>query len=377
MIYADYSATTPVSPEVMEAMAPYYSQLFFNPSSVYTAGRQVLAAIEQARFQVADCIGADPQEIIFTSGGTESDNMAIKGVALHPQNKKRHIVTTVIEHHGVLEPCRQLEQQGFTVTYLPVDQYGRVSVEDLEKALTPDTFLVSIMWVNNETGALQEIKELARTAHQAGALFHTDAVQAMTTQHVDVKELGADLLTISAHKFYGPKGCGALYCSSNVPLSALIKGGQQENHLRGGTENVPSLIGMGKAAQLLKMNRENDVKKMEFLKDRILTHFSGREGILINSRPQYSVPSVCNIGFAGIEAEAVVFYMNREEILISMGAACNTKSVEPSYVIRAMGIPDEYLRGCVRISLGAGMTAEEADRICICLENTFCRLNRN
>lgn len=376
MIYADYSATTPVRPEVLEAMTPYYSQLFFNPSSVYPAGRQVREAVEKARARTADCIGAEAEEIIFTSGGTESDNMAIKGVALHPDNKKRHIITTEIEHHGVLEPCRQLEEQGFSVTCLPVDRYGRVSETDLRKAITEDTFLVSVMWVNNETGAVQDIKKLARIAHQSGAVFHTDAVQAMTTQPVDVREAEVDLLTISAHKFYGPKGCGALYCRKGIPVSALIKGGQQENHLRGGTENVPSLIGMGHAAMLLKENRKKSVKQMERLKERIVTRFSGREGILINSGPDYSAPSVCNIGFAGIEAEAVVFYMNRAGILISMGAACNTKSVEPSYVIRAMGVPEEYLRGCVRISLSSYMTETEADTICDCLEAAFRRLNR-
>lgn len=376
MIYADYAATTPMHPSVLRAMEPYCLEQFFNPSSIYPEGRRVLAALEEARRQVAHYIGAKPGEIIFTGGGTESDNLAIKGLALHPNNQKRHIITTQIEHHAVLEPCRWLERQGFTVTYLPVDRYGRVSPEHLEQVIDEDTFLVSVMWVNNETGTLQEIQGLAETAHRHGALFHTDAVQAMTTQVVDVNALGVDLLTLSAHKFYGPKGCGALYCREGVLLEAVNSGGQQEFHVRGGTENVPAVIGMAQAVALLSDSRSQSTVQMQRLKDKLISAFSGEEDVLVNSPAECTVPSVCNLGFRGIEAEAVVFYMSREGILISMGAACNTRSVEPSHVIEALHVPDGYLRGCVRISLSGGMTDQELDKLCSSLKRTVERLKR-
>ncbi|MBT9779553.1 aminotransferase class V-fold PLP-dependent enzyme [Clostridium sp. MCC353] len=374
MIYADYAATTPVRPEVLEAMIPYFTGHYFNPSSVYREGREAALAVENARRITASCLNAGEDEILFTSGGTESDNLAVKGTALHPDNKRRHIITSSTEHHAVLESCRFLEQYGFTVTYLPVDRLGRVRKETLEAAFTPDTFLVSIMWVNNETGVIQDIKTLADAAHRHGCLFHTDAVQAMGTQTVDVKATGVDLLSFSAHKIYGPKGCGALYCRKGVPLKRLISGGQQERYLRAGTENVPAVAGFGKAVELLASERERDAAAMESLKTMMLNRLEGRNGILVNSPAAACVPSILNLGFREIEAEGLVFHLSRQGILVSMGAACDTKSVEPSHVLKAMGVPEEYLRGCIRISLGHGMKREEVELLCGRLLETVERI---
>ncbi|MBS6644266.1 MAG: cysteine desulfurase [Clostridiaceae bacterium] len=376
MIYADYAATTPVRPEVFEAMSPYFSGQYFNPSSVYREGREAALAVQNARRITASYLNAREDEILFTSGGTESDNLAVKGTALHPDNKKRHIITSSIEHHAVLESCRFLERFGFTVTCLPVDRLGRVKVETLEAAFTPDTFLVSVMWVNNETGVIQDIKALADAAHRHGCLFHTDAVQAMGTQAVDVEASGVDLLSFSAHKIYGPKGCGALYCRKGVPLLRLISGGQQERYLRGGTENVPAIAGLGRAVELLASERERETAVLENLKAMLLKRLEGRDGILVNSPPAACVPSILNLGFRGIEAEGLVFHLSRQGILLSMGAACDTKSVEPSHVMKAMGVQEEYLRGCIRISLGRGTKQEEIDLLCGKLLETVERMGR-
>ena len=374
MIYADYAATTPVREEVLEAMLPYLAGQYYNPSSVYREGRQAAMAVRSARETAASCLNAGADEILFTSGGTESDNLAIKGAALHPDNKKRHIITSSTEHHAVLESCRFLERHGFSVTYLPVDRLGRVSVKALEEAFTADTFLVSVMWVNNETGTVQDIKPLAEAAHRHGCLFHTDAVQAMATQKVDVKAAGVDLLSFSAHKIYGPKGCGALYCRKGVRLECMNSGGQQENYLRGGTENVPAIAGMGKAVELLETEREQVSGRMERMKDAFLSRLEGREGILVNSPSGVTAPSVLSLGFQGIEAEGLVFHMSRQGFLISMGAACDTKSVEPSHVMTAMGVPEEYVRGNVRISLGRDTTPEDMELLCRTLLETAERM---
>lgn len=376
MIYADYAATTPVHEEVLRAMEPYFTTQFFNPSAVYSGGRENAKALEKARENMASCIGASGSELIFTSGGTESDNLAIKGIALHPQNQRRHIITTQIEHHAVLEPCRWLETQGFSVTYLPVNAHGIVEPEMLRQALTEDTCLVSVMWVNNETGAVQNIRELAQMTHEAGAWFHTDGVQAMTTQEVHVKELGVDLFSFSAHKFYGPKGCGALYCRAGVPLAAQNQGGQQEFYHRGGTENVPAIIGMAKAMELLQKNRRRHVERMEEYRQMLLKHFAGKKNVRLQSIPEFCVPSIMNLGFSGIEAEGILFYLNQQEIFLSMGAACNTRSIEPSHVLRAMQVPEEYVRGCVRISLSGEMKRQEVEILANQLEWVVQRLHR-
>lgn len=359
MIYADYASTTPMDAGVLEDMMPYLTSEFYNPSSIYPKGIETKTAIQQSRKRIADILGANEKEIIFTSGGTESNNLAIKGVATHPENSKRHIITTQIEHHSVLNPCKYLEDRGYRVSYLPVSQNGIVAAQDLEKLLCEDTLLVSVMYINNEIGSIQNIKELCGIAHNHGALFHTDAVQAFCTEALDVSELGVDLLSISAHKFYGPKGIGLLYYREGVKLQAQIQGGQQEGHMRGGTEPVAQIIGMAKAAELVKMQREDLTLKLKRQKDIIIQRVCGLKDIIINGKQSAACPSIINIGFKDIEAEGIVFKLAMEGIMVSMGAACNTASIEPSHVLKAIGVDSDYLRGCIRISLGKNITDED------------------
>ena len=363
MLYFDYAATTPVDGQVVAAMAPFFTEEFYNPSSLYTPGKKAGQAIQKARSQVAALIGAEPEEILFTSGGTEADNTALIGAALAARKRgslRRKLVVSAIEHHAVLETCRFLETLGFETVLLPVDPLGRVLPETLAEAVGPDTAVVSVMWVNNEIGTLQDIPTLAAVAHRAGALFHTDAVQALGTQPVDFHRCGADLMSISSHKIYGPKGCGALAVRTGVELPALLHGGQQEGGRRGGTENVPAIVGFGKAAQLLSQRREADARQMLAHKLRMLAALAS-EDILCLSPPEATAPSVLNIALRGVEAEGMVFCLNREGICLSMGAACNSKSVEPSHVVRALGMPEEYVRGCLRLSFGRGQSDEDCD----------------
>lgn len=373
MIYADYAATTPVDPGVLECMLPYLREQFFNPSALYPQAQMVKAAMDQARSQVASLIGGTPEEIIFTSGGTESDNLAILGTALHPDQKKRHLITSSIEHHAILSSCDWLESHGFRVTRLRVDAYGRVDPRELEAAMTPDTFLVSVMWVNNELGTVQNIGELSRIAHAGGALFHTDAVQAATTQHIDVAAQQIDLLSISSHKIYGPKGCGALYVRKGVPVTAMHHGGQQEGYLRGGTENVPAIIGMGAAAQLLQETFEDRCEKMIRWKNRLVEGFSRLENVRIDSPLDCSAPSILHLSVKDAEAEGLLFWLSRAGVAASMGSACNTQSVEPSHVIRAINLPPEYARGSIRLSLGCGLDDEQIEQLIQIITKTIHR----
>ena len=359
MIYADYAATTPLDSRVLDAMLPFLREDFYNASALYLAARQVRAAVENARAQVAALIGCESDEIIFTSGGTESDNLAVKGIALHPSQTKRHIITSSIEHHALLESCAWLERFGFSVTYLPVDRYGRVSPDELAAAMTPDTFLVSVMWVNNELGTVQDIPTLAAVAHRGGALFHTDIVQALGTQRVSARGCGADLMSLSSHKIYGPKGMGALYVKRGTPLSQIQNGGQQEDYLRGGTENTAGIVGFGEAARLLALEREEMLPRLRRWKEMLLQAASGWEGVLIDSPLDCTADSVIHLAFRDIEAEGMLFWLSQRGVQVSMGSACNTKSVEPSHVVRAIGLPPEYARGAMRISLGRGMTDEK------------------
>ena len=361
MIYADYAATTPVDPRVLETMLPYLQNDFYNPSSLYGESRRVRSAVEAARAQIASLIDCDADELIFTSGGTESDNLAVKGTALHPENHKRHIITTAIEHHAVGESCEWLEKMGFRVTYLGVDRYGRVSAEELREAMCPDTFLVSVMWVNNELGTVQDIPVLSRIAHEGGALFHTDIVQALGTQRIAVRGSDIDLMSLSSHKIYGPKGTGALYVRHGIPLHPMQSGGQQELFLRGGTENVPGIVGFGKAAELIQNEREECVSALRKYKEKIIKAAGGWDGVLINSPTDCTADSILHLAFRDIEAEGMVFWLSQRGVAVSMGSACNTMSVEPSHVVKAIGLAPEYERGCLRLSLGRGITEEQVD----------------
>ena len=361
MIYADYAATTPTDPRVTACMQPYLSEQFYNPSSIYPDARKVRAAVERAREQAARLLGAQPEHVFFTSGGTESDNLAILGTALHPSNRKRHIITSAVEHHAVLESCAWLERFGFRVTYLAVDRFGSVSPEALAEVMGPDTFLVSIQWVNNEIGTIQDIPALARAAHEGGAWFHTDAVQAIATQPVSVDAI--DLLTFSSHKIYGPKGAGVLYVREGVPLAPLIHGGQQEKSLRGGTENVPALIGMGAAAELLAAERAQHTVQLKRWKQMLLDRLEGLRGVQVNSPAGITADNVLHFSVKNREAEALLLRLLQKGVQASMGSACDTERVEPSHVVWAIGLPEDYARGSIRLSLGMRMNDHEIDEL--------------
>lgn len=357
MMYFDYAATTPLAPSVKNAMEPYLTDQFFNASSLYRGGKAAAEAVSRARGQVAALVGARPEQIVFTSGGTEADNTAILcgGQAWRKQGRRR-VIVSAIEHHAVLSSAEYLEEMGFSLTVLPVDPWGHVSPQELEKAMDEQVAIVSVMWVNNELGTVQDIPALAQIAHRYGALFHTDAVQALGTQYVDFAGCGADLMSISAHKIYGPKGCGALIIRDGLQLPSLLHGGQQESGRRGGTENVAAIVGFGAAAENLQKSRERDIQTMAGQRQ-LLLELLRDENVRVNS-PESGAPSVLNISFRDVEAEGMLFFLGMDGICVSMGSACNSKSVEPSHVIQAIRTPPEYARGSIRISLGHGVTEE-------------------
>lgn len=362
MIYADYAATTPVDPRVLETMLPYLQNEFYNPSSLYPASRGVRAAVENARAQIAALIDCDADELIFTSGGTESDNLAVKGTALHPDNHKRHIITTAIEHHAVTESCEWLEEQGFRVTYLGVDRFGRVSAGELREAMCPDTFLVSVMWVNNELGTVQDIPALSRIAHEGGALFHTDIVQALGTQRIAVRESDIDLMSLSSHKIYGPKGTGALYVRRGTALHPMQSGGQQELFLRGGTENVPGIIGFGKAAELA-LAAAGAYVALAPLRDKLVELLrAGGAEVVVNGAAAPRLPHVLNMRVPGVRAEDLLHLLEPAGLLCSAGSACTSSHPAPSHVLLAMGLTDAQARESLRISLSRYTTAEDVEQ---------------
>ena len=361
-IYMDNAATARVTEPVFEAMRPYFCEIFGNPSSVHAFGREARKAVEQARRQVAAALGAQAGEIYFTGSGTEADNWALRGAAYAQKARGRHIITTQIEHHAVLHAAEQLEKEGFEVTYLPVDGDGVVSLEALEKALRPDTTLVSIMAANNEIGAIQPIREAAKLAKAHGALFHTDAVQAIGCVPIDVKADGIDLLSLSGHKFHAPKGVGALYIRSGVKLQRLIYGGAQEKTQRGGTENVASIVGMGKAIELAMESMESRNAYVSGLRDRLI------EGILrripetrLNGHRTQRLSGNVNVSIRYIEGEALLLSLDMKGIAGSSGSACTSGSLDPSHVLLAIGLPHEIAHGSLRLSLSEENTAEEVD----------------
>ncbi len=361
-IYMDNAATTRVTEPVFEAMRPYFCETFGNPSSVHAFGREARKAVEQARRQVAAALGAQAGEIYFTGSGTEADNWALRGAAYAQKARGRHIITTQIEHHAVLHAAEQLEKEGFEVTYLPVGEDGIVRLEALEKALRPDTTLVSIMAANNEIGAIQPIREAAKLAKAHGALFHTDAVQAIGCVPIDVKADGIDLLSLSGHKFHAPKGVGALYIRSGVKLQRLIYGGAQEKTQRGGTENVASIVGMGKAIELAMESMESRNAYVSGLRDRLI------EGILrripetrLNGHRTQRLSGNVNVSIRYIEGEALLLSLDMKGIAGSSGSACTSGSLDPSHVLLAIGLPHEIAHGSLRLSLSEENTAEEVD----------------
>jgi cysteine desulfurase len=361
-IYMDHSATTYTRKEVLEAMIPYFTEHFGNPSSIYGIARDSKHAIDVARVQAAKALGADPDEIYFTSGGSESDNWAIKGVALANRKRGNHIITTQIEHHAVLHTCQFLEKEGFEITYLPVDRYGLVNPADLEKAITDKTILISIMYANNEIGTIEPITELGAIARKHKVYFHTDAVQAIGNIPIDVKSQNIDLLSLSAHKFYGPKGVGALYIRKGVRIENLIHGGGQERRRRAGTENIAGIVGLGKAIEMATADIPGHNAKIQSMRDRLI------KGVLekipnarLNGHPEKRLPGNFNVSFEFIEGESMLLWLDDEGICASTGSACTSGSLEPSHVLLATGLPVEISHGSLRLSLGDANTEEDVD----------------
>ena len=363
MVYLDNNATTPVDRRVYEAMSPYLFEKFGNPSTLYSIGAEARAAVEEARKKVADLVGAKPDEIVFTGCGSESDNMALKGVAFAQMERGKHVIVSSIEHHAVLNTAAYLEKIGFEVTYLPVDRYGMVDPDDLRQAIRTDTILVSIMLANNEIGTIQPIKELCLVSHERGVLFHTDAVQAAGKLRIDVEELGVDLLSLSAHKIYGPKGVGALYIRKGTKVHPLIHGGHQERGRRAGTENVAGIVGFGKAAEIALQEMEEEAVRIAGLRDRLEGGILERiEDVLINGHPEKRLPNTTNISFRYIEGEAIILKLASHGIFASTGSACSSDTLEPSHVLMAIGLSPEVGHGSVRFSLGKFNTADDVDR---------------
>ena len=362
-IYLDNAATTAVSAEVMEAMTPYFTGVFGNASSIHGYGREAKRAIENARRQVVKALNAAaPQEIYFTAGGSESDNWAIKGVAF--TKGEGHIVTTAIEHHAVLHTCQWLEQRGFTVTYLPVDEYGRVNAAQVEKALRPDTILVSVMAANNEVGTLQPIGEIGALCRERGVLFHTDAVQAVGAIPIDVQAMQIDLLSLSGHKFHGPKGVGALYVRKGVKLENLIHGGAQERGFRAGTENLPAIVGLGKAIDIAHANLADNALRMAALRDRLIEGLMARvPDARLNGHPTDRLPNNVNLSFAKVEGEALLLRLDLVGVAGSSGSACTSGTLDPSHVLMALGLSQAQANGALRLTLGTDTTEEEIDAV--------------
>ncbi|WP_324824037.1 cysteine desulfurase NifS [Sinanaerobacter sp. ZZT-01] len=361
-VYLDYAATTPVKKEVLDEMIPYFTEKFGNPSSLYEIGADSKEAITKARGQVAGLIGAEDKEVIFTSCGSESDNWALIGTAEVKKSKGNHIITTAIEHHAILHTCKYLEKQGFEVTYLGVDSDGRINLSELEAAITDKTILISIMFINNEMGAIQPIKEIADVAKKHGILFHTDAVQAVGNIEIDVKELGVDMMSMSAHKIYGPKGVGALYVRKGVMLPGFIHGGAQEFKKRAGTESVPNIVGFGKAAELAKEGLSDHIARLTELRDYLIKEVTSKiPDVDVNGGMKYRHPGNVNLTFNYIEGESLLILLDMKGICISTGSACSSASLVPSHVLSALGVPVEKIHGSLRFSIGDFTTKEELD----------------
>ena len=363
--YMDYSATTYVKPEVLDAMMPFFTEKFGNPSSFYGISRETKMAVDNARAQVAKAINCDPNEVYFTGGGSEADNWAIKGIATAHMKKGNHIITTKIEHHAVLHTCEFLEKFGFEVTYLDVNEEGFVDLKQLEEAITDKTILVSIMFANNEIGTIQPIKEIGALCREKKVLFHTDAVQAVGSVPVDVKEMNIDLLSLAGHKLYGPKGIGALYIRRGVRIDNLIHGGGQERGRRAGTENIPGVVGLGKAIEIATENIEENRARLTVLRDKLIDGILERipYARLNGPRGDKRLPGNSNISFEFIEGESILLSLDFEGICASSGSACTSGSLDPSHVLLALGLPHEKAHGSLRTTLGAASTEEDVEKL--------------
>ena len=363
-IYVDNAATTKMNAAVAEEMIPFMTEFYGNPSSIYLEGREAKRAVEKSREQVAKAISAEPKEIYFTGSGTEADNWAVRSAASAYSNKGKHIITSSVEHHAVLHTCQDLEKQGYEVTYLPVDEYGRVSVEDLRNSIRPDTILVSIMFANNEIGTIMTVKEIGAMCRENGVLFHTDAVQAIGMCEINVEELNIDMLSLTAHKFHGPKGAGALYVRQGVKLTPFITGGAQERGKRAATENVPGIVGLGKAIELAAENIPERQKKLSELRDYYIEKVLNKIPYSrLNGHPKDRLPGNANISFQFIEGEGMLLRLDMKGISASSGSACTSGSLDPSHVLLAIGLKHEEAHGSLRVSFDETNTKEQVDYI--------------
>lgn len=374
-IYVDHSATTPVKREVVEAMLPYFTENFGNASTVYFEGRETKKAIGLARDKVAKAINADPKEIYFTGSGTESDNWAIRGIAHANKDKGNHIITSAVEHHAVLHTCKDLEKMGFEVTYLPVDEFGMVSPEDVRESITDKTILITIMAANNEIGTIMPIEEIGKIAKEKGVIFHTDAVQAIGMMEIDVNKMNIDLLSLTAHKFYGPKGAGALFVRQGVKIAPFITGGAQERSKRAGTENVAAIVGLGTAIELATADISAHCEKLRVIRDRFISRVLNEIPYSrLNGHPTERMASNANISFEFIEGESLLLMLDMKGISASSGSACTSGSLDPSHVLLAIGLKHEVAHGSLRVTFGDKNTISDADTIADALIEIVARL---
>lgn len=361
-IYLDHSATTPTDTEVLGAMMRYFANHYGNPSSIHGFGQEAKRAVDEARGQVAALIGADPEEIVFTGGGTEADNIALMGTVFAETSGRNHIITSAIEHHAVLNTCKHLETRGYTVTYLPVDSEGVVNPEDVQRAITEKTFLISIMHANNEVGTLEPLPEIAFTAREKGILIHTDAVQSVGKIPVNVNDLGADLLSLAGHKLYGPKGTGALYVRRNTPIQPILFGGHQEGGRRTGTENVPGIVGLGKACEIAARDLPWQMDRLHDLRNRLEMQIMEKiADVCVNGHPFRRLSHILSVSFRSITGDAIVRELDKQGIAASAGAACTAETIRLSHVLEAMQIPKDIAMGTVRFSLGKDNTEAQID----------------
>jgi len=362
-IYLDHAATTPTDPAVVQAMLPFFTRIYGNPSSMHAFGQEAKRAIEAARDSIASFLGAKPEEIIFTSGGTESNNFILKGIAASSGNRGNHIITSAIEHHAVLESCHYLEKQGFHVTYLPVDRFGLVDPDDVKRNITDKTILISVMHANNEIGTIEPIAEIGRIARKRGVPFHTDAVQTFGHLPISVDELNIDALSASAHKFYGPKGVGILYLRRGTRIQSFMHGGEQERKRRASTHNVTGIVGFGKAVELAAEGMEKETRQEIFLRDQLISGILEQiEDTRLNGHPVHRLPNNVNVSVAYIEGESMLLNLDMEGIAVSTGSACTSASLEPSHVLTAIGLPHELAHGSLRLTLGRATTEADIDR---------------
>lgn len=377
LVYLDHAATTPLAPAVLEAMLPYLQSDFGNPNSLHQVGRAARRAVEHARRQVAGLLGCQPHQVVFTSGGTEGDNLSVLGGVLAQGIRHGHIITSTIEHHAVLDACRHLQAQGFEVTYLPVDASGRIDPDDVSRALRPDTALVSLMLANNEVGTLQPIAQLAKRLQHHPSVLHTDAVQAAGQVPLDVEALGVDLLTISAHKMYGPKGVGALYVKDEALLEPLLHGGGQERGIRPGTEHVAGIVGQGAAAALAKAKLPEASAKLAQLRDRLIEGvLDSVEGVRLSGHPQQRLPGSASFCFEGLAGESLLLKLDMHGVCVSTGSACTAGRLDPSHVLLAMGIPKELANGSIRMTLGRDTTPAQVDRVLALLPEAVAQVRQ-